>query len=179
VTKISKLEAGRRQLDAAIRMFFENEDVLAVHTLSRAAFRVLYDITKEGDTKVALDAHIKKLGPDRFNKVTNFLKHADRDSDAAIDEDFQISTEAGLGMAASLYYHHAKDFTPEMKGFGMWARLMRPQYFDLPEQLAKDIAELKAVSKTDPDKVTEQAGSRLYGKNLVHWCRLRMAKPPT
>jgi hypothetical protein len=72
----------RRQLDAAIRMFFENEDVLAVHTLSRAAFRVLYDMTNEGDAKVALDAHINKLGLDKFNKVTNFLKHADRDPDA-------------------------------------------------------------------------------------------------
>jgi hypothetical protein len=68
VTKISKLEAGKRQLDAAIRMFFENEDVLAVHTLSRAVFRVLYDMTEEGNAKVALDAHIKKLGPDKFNK---------------------------------------------------------------------------------------------------------------
>jgi hypothetical protein len=66
-----------------------------------------------------------------------------------------------------------------MKGFGMWARLMRPQYFDLPEQLAKDIAELKAVSKTDADKIAEQAASRAYGKNLVHWCRLRMAEPAT
>ena len=46
--KISKLEAGSRQLDSAIRMFFNNEDILAVHTVSRAAFRVLFDITKEG-----------------------------------------------------------------------------------------------------------------------------------
>ena len=29
-------------------MFFNNEDILAVHTVSRAAFRVLFDITKEG-----------------------------------------------------------------------------------------------------------------------------------
>jgi hypothetical protein len=41
-------------------MFFANEDILAVHTVSRAAFRILYDITKEGEAKIALDAHIKK-----------------------------------------------------------------------------------------------------------------------
>jgi hypothetical protein len=52
--------------------------------------------------------------------------------------------------------------------------LMRPQYFDLPEQLAKDIAEWKTASKTDPDKVETQANSRAYGKAIVHWCRLRM-----
>jgi hypothetical protein len=46
MAKITKLDAGGRQLDAAIRMFFKNEDMLAVHTVSRAAFRVLYDMTK-------------------------------------------------------------------------------------------------------------------------------------
>jgi hypothetical protein len=40
------------QLDAAIRIFFQNE-LLAIHTLSRAAFRILFDITKEGETKAA------------------------------------------------------------------------------------------------------------------------------
>src|SRR5258708_16538362 len=126
MAKVTKLEAGRRQLDVAIRMFFDNEDVLAIHTLSRAAFRILDDITKEGDAKVALAVHIKKLGPNKFNEITNFLKHADRDPDGEIDEDFQISTEAGIGMASGLYHHHATSFTPEMKGFGMSARSMRP-----------------------------------------------------
>ena len=174
MAKVTKLDAAGRQLDAAIRMFFENEDVLAIHTLSRAAFRVLFDITNEGDAKVALDAYIKKLGADKFNKITNFLKHADRDPDGEVDEDFQISTEAGLGMASALYFHHTKRFTPEMKGFGVWSRLMRPQYFDLPEQLTQDIAEWKAASKTDPDKIETQVNGRAYGKTIVHWCRLRM-----
>jgi hypothetical protein len=47
MAKITKLEAAGRQLDSAIRMFFANEDILAVHTVARAAFRILYDITKE------------------------------------------------------------------------------------------------------------------------------------
>jgi hypothetical protein len=44
VTAISKLEAARRQLDCAIRLYIAEEDALAVHTLSRAAFRILHDI---------------------------------------------------------------------------------------------------------------------------------------
>src|SRR5438477_12987270 len=103
VAKITKVEAGGRQLDSAIRMFFGNEDILAVHTVSRAAFRILYDITKEGEAKLALDAHIKKVGADRFNEETNFLKHADRDPDGEIDDNFHQFTEAGMGMAAGLY----------------------------------------------------------------------------
>jgi hypothetical protein len=102
MAKITKLEAAGRQLDSAIRMFFSNEDILAVHTVARAAFRILYDITKEGEAKVALDAHIKKVGVDRFNEETNFLKHADRDPDSEIDDNFYLFTEAGIGMAISL-----------------------------------------------------------------------------
>jgi hypothetical protein len=98
-------------------MFFENEDILAIHTLSRPAFRVLYDITSEGEAKTVLAAHVKKLGAEKFNKITNFLKHGDRDPDGEIYEDFHISTEAGLGMAAGLYFRHTKVFTPEMKAF--------------------------------------------------------------
>ena len=148
-------------------MFFNNEDILVVHTVSRAAFRVLFDITKEGETKEALDAHIKKVGTEQFNKETNFLKHADKDAEAEINEDFYVFTEAGIGMAISLHYHHTKSMSPEMKGFSIWARMMRPKYFDLPEHLNKEIADWKAASATDPDKITEQAASRDFGKALV------------
>jgi hypothetical protein len=41
---INKLEAARRQLDAAIRMTFTGEDVLAIHTVAAAAYRILRDL---------------------------------------------------------------------------------------------------------------------------------------
>jgi len=44
---INKLEAARRQLDTAIRLKFANEDDLAVHTITAAAFRILRDITQK------------------------------------------------------------------------------------------------------------------------------------
>jgi hypothetical protein len=176
VPKVNKLETGERQIDAAIRMFFLNEDILAIHTLSRAGFRVLFDLTKEGESKVALDAHIRKMGEKQFNEVTNFLKHADRDPDAELNEDFHLFTETGIGFGAALYFHHAKEMTPEMKAFTLWEALMRPQFWDLPAHLAKDIAEWKAVSKTDPDKIPTQANTRAFGMAILHWCRLRMAK---
>jgi hypothetical protein len=43
---VTKFNAARRQLDAAIRMFFSDEDVLAVHTLGTAAYRILRDLQK-------------------------------------------------------------------------------------------------------------------------------------
>jgi hypothetical protein len=78
-------------------------------------------------------------------------------------------------MATGLYQHHAKKLTPEMKGFLVWSKFMRPEMFDLPEQLAKDIEEWKAATKTDPNKIEGQANNREFGDAIVHWCRLRMA----
>jgi hypothetical protein len=45
--QISKIAAAQRQLDAAIRMFFDQEDELAIHTVAAAAFQVLRDVTKK------------------------------------------------------------------------------------------------------------------------------------
>lgn len=44
---INKLEAARRQLDAAIRMTFANEDELAIHTVAAAAYRILRDLLEK------------------------------------------------------------------------------------------------------------------------------------
>jgi hypothetical protein len=45
IVYISKIAAASRQLDAAIRMFFAEEDDLAIHTVASAAFRILRDVT--------------------------------------------------------------------------------------------------------------------------------------
>jgi hypothetical protein len=140
---------------------------------------VLYDITVEGEVKTALDAYIAKVGMKRFNEATNFLKHADADPEAEIDDNFQLYTEAGVGMATALYVYHAKKVSPEMKGFRIWSAMMRPEHFDIPEETKKLAEEWKANSKTDPDKITEQKASRDFGNSIVHWLRLKDAPKGT
>lgn len=41
---VTKLAAAQRQLRAAIRMFFAQEDELAVHTVASAAYRLIADL---------------------------------------------------------------------------------------------------------------------------------------
>ena len=41
---IIKIAAAERQLGAAIRLFFANEDALAIHTVAAAATKVLQDL---------------------------------------------------------------------------------------------------------------------------------------
>lgn len=45
--QISKIAAAQRQLDAAIRMFFQREDELAIHTVAAAASQILRDLIKQ------------------------------------------------------------------------------------------------------------------------------------
>jgi len=173
MAKIAKLEAAKRQLDAAIRIFFKNEDMLAVHIVSRAAFRVLYDLTKDDAViKQALDAHIKKVGLKRFNEETNFLKHADQDPAGEIDENFHPFTEAGIGMAIGLFKHHDKNLTAEMAAFLAWSAIMRPGFYDLSEATNQLLEEWRKNSRTDPTQVTDADKKMYYGDAILYWTRL-------
>jgi hypothetical protein len=42
--RINKIDAARRQIDAAIRMTFGAEDAVAIHSLVSAAHRIIRDI---------------------------------------------------------------------------------------------------------------------------------------
>jgi hypothetical protein len=173
MAKIAKLEAAKRQLDAAIRIFFKSEDMLAVHIVSRAAFRVLYDLTKDDAViKQALDAHIKKVGLKRFNEKTNFLKHADQDPAGEIDENFHTFTEAGIGMAIGLFKHRDKNLTAEMAAFLAWSAIMRPGFYDLSEATNQLLDEWRKNSRTDPTQVTDADKKMYYGDAILYWTRL-------
>lgn len=131
---ISKLEAAQRQLDCAIRLYFAEDDILAVHTLSRAAFRLLYDIypaMKDDGFARDLDGVIKKLGWGRFNHAANFLKHADNDP-AATDDVHETDTQMGMGFGVILFSRLSGGYTPEMRAFDEWMKVTNPDHFDLP-----------------------------------------------
>ena len=57
---ITKIAAASRQLDAAIRLFFMNEDELAIHTVAAAAFRILRDVSDNQDKNFTTE--VFKLG---------------------------------------------------------------------------------------------------------------------
>jgi hypothetical protein len=117
-------------------LYFADDDLLAVHTLSRAAFRVLFDISPKQSNdgfEQNLDAFItRELGWAKFNRVTNFLKHADNDPDGAMDHPSEIDIQIGIGFALILHRRIAERYTPETKAFDMWMKLLHPNEFKLP-----------------------------------------------
>ena len=58
---ITKLAATRRQICAAIRMYFAGEDELAIHTVASAAYRLLADLKAERGKEEAEDVWLASL----------------------------------------------------------------------------------------------------------------------
>lgn len=164
--KISKLEAAERQLNCAIRMYFDEEDQLAVHTISRAAFRILYDVypsMKDDGYSSNIEAIILQMGWKRFNRGTNFLKHALDDPDGLIDIP-ELDTQLGLGIAGMLLYKLTGKITPEMRAFDAWMKVTHPDQFKVPPDPDIDTEYRQALTflKTQP-----RGASLVMGKTLI------------
>ncbi|WP_426357868.1 hypothetical protein ACPUVO_15640 [Pseudocolwellia sp. HL-MZ19] len=82
---LSKFDVAERQLLQAIRMFFNDEDPISIHTLAEAAAQVICDIGTDYGVKSNL-RESDKIREDKKNewrkilfKSRNFFKHADKD----------------------------------------------------------------------------------------------------
>ena len=97
---ISKLDAVRAQLDAAIELYFTSDNPIAVHTLTAAAYNVLRDIALKTGSEYPFikTAFVDEYpGPKRpairkfLSHPENFLKHADLDPDALLTLNPQLT----------------------------------------------------------------------------------------
>jgi hypothetical protein len=154
---ISKLEAAERQLNCAIKLYFAEEDLLAVHTLSRAAFRILHDLypnRRDDNFEKDLEAEITWLGWRKFNRATNFLKHADDDPEDILDGPSEAETQMGIGFALILHCRIAGRYTPETAAFDMWMKSLNPEAFNVPPDPDPNVEEgsRRAVEYMKRDK---------------------------
>jgi len=169
--KISKLQAAERQLNCAIRMYFDEEDHLAVHTISRAAFRILYDIyptLKDDGYSRNVEAIIRQMGWRKFNRGTNFLKHAIND-DQDLLELPEIETQLGLGISGMLLYKLTGEISPEMRAFDAWMKVTHPDHFNVAPDpdIEEDYRTALEFIKAEP-----RGFGLLLGKGLIEYFRL-------
>lgn len=146
--KISKLDAVRRQLETAIRLYFSNGDPVSIHTLTAAAYNITRDINKkmEGSPllikelflKCVREGHEERIRK-KLNEAENFFKHADRDHQAVIDFNPELSEMLVLE-ACSAYYKLSGEFPPLFKLFQSWFIANHQDLFNFPDEQAKVIA---------------------------------------
>jgi hypothetical protein len=72
--KISKLEAVRRQVETAIRIYSVNGDPVSVHTLAAASLQILVDLDKKGpQTGTIWDFLATQVKPEYLKEVITFF----------------------------------------------------------------------------------------------------------
>lgn len=176
--QIDKLEAARRQLDCAIRLYFDCEDTLAVHTIAHAAFRVLFDIypRRRNDELVAhLKKAIESIGWRSVTDIPNFLKHADKDHNYTIKNHSYNSMVMEIGFAALLYSQLTGRYTAEMKAFDDHVRFLYPEFFNISAsddpELYRKYQNAVEFMKDKPHQVKVLSGKsrlKLYRDNPTH-----------
>lgn len=130
--RLSKFDVAERQLLLAIRLFFDEEDEVSIHTLSEAAAQILHDIGKADGVFSIVRDH-DRIRPEKKKewlaaifKSRNFFKHADKDKDE-IHEFKPIFNDMSLLDAVSMYLSLKKRWTPETLLFLVWFGLKHSQ----------------------------------------------------
>jgi len=125
--KISKLDAARRQLETAVRLYFGEWDPVAIHSLTAAGYRLLSDLNKSrAGTPMFIESLWQLILPNqvkeakrRFNEAANHFKHANRDPGTVLLFD-PAQTEFMLVDACYKYKDLTGELVPALGAYTAW-----------------------------------------------------------
>ncbi|MFC0246519.1 hypothetical protein [Falsochrobactrum ovis] len=118
---ISKLDAARRQLLAALHIHWYLNEPIAVYTLAANSWEVCNSLLKKDEKIRILQQITEAYGAppkeiiDLINAPRNFVKHADRDPDAVFPDIKEEDCDAVL-LTACLDYMFANGRSPYIMG---------------------------------------------------------------
>lgn len=154
--QITKLEAARRQLDAAIGLYFNDGDAIAIHTLVGAAHILLTDLSKAAEQESLFQRYIrpeKRAEVERaIRRPQNFFKHADKGTHEDILEFDPHGTELMLFIEVETYRGLVGSVTDPMTvlltyAAGTWGQ---EAFAAAPEETVGEISALaEQMSKRD------------------------------
>ena len=144
---LTKLEAARRQIETAVRLYFLGGDTVSIHTLAAAGCNLLVNLcTHRGANSPLLLANMigAFVKPEHHKKVRdtirapeNFFKHADRDPEGSIIFNPE-SSEFFLLEAIEAYATLTGEIPASFSTFRMWWLLQHPDLLkDPPEHLMR------------------------------------------
>ena len=131
---ITKMEAAHRQLCVAIRLWLEDGDQIAIHSLAAAAHQIIHDLNrrKKGpallfDTNLIPKEHRQPFVT-ALKSASWFMKHADRGRTGAAKEfDFDPGWNIHLIMFSIFGIKYlGEEFTVEEVAFERWHALNNP-----------------------------------------------------
>lgn len=143
---ISKLEAARRQLSAAIELWFSDGDPVPIHTLAYASHEIIHRFYRNKglddllyDSK-ALSEEQRKEFPKLLKESANFFKHASRQAESdvkaffspAINDLFLIFSTIGL-------HRMGENLNKFEQAFMFWLYIHNPGWFVGDENMKERI----------------------------------------
>lgn len=124
---LSKIDVARRQLETAIRLFFNRDDPVSVFTLGANAWEVIDalctvrgidSMSKESREHIILEKDLKR---DYINSpFRNFFKHADRDPNGLLKGFDETQCDGVLFLASEDYIRMMKKSPVEFQVFQLW-----------------------------------------------------------
>jgi hypothetical protein len=157
VERVTKIDAVRRQLRTAIRMFFEDKDTVSAYTLAAAVEGILGGLLKQkGERHPLRDSDL--IRPERkdefldiLNRPRNFFKHASRDPNEVLEFNAVILTHALLECSI-LYELYSGRALREGWVFFVWFGIHNPDV--VKASPLKDA--LAALKKQAPDIASDK-----------------------
>ena len=156
--EVSKLDAAKRQMEVAIRLYFNNDDPVAVHTLTGAVYNLLRDINKSQKRQpmflkgwfidVFVKPEFKKKAIHIINEPENFFKHADRDPDSILSFKPE-ATEELLHESGCVYEKMTGESLPLVLCFHIWYMINRPEDYEYIPDEYEALLNGKSYTKED------------------------------
>jgi hypothetical protein len=131
---VTKLDAAKSQLAAAIRLYFEDRDPVSVHTLAMAAGEIIDRlcvakglISMRDDLMARIVPERRKEIADAINEPRNFFKHASSSKPNQVLADFSDDRN----LLAILFATHGLKLLdgemPETQVFSGWIQVVEPK----------------------------------------------------
>jgi hypothetical protein len=167
--QITKLDAALRNLRAAVRLFFERGDPVAVHTLAAAAQGIIRDIARARgmqNTSILHDnpgipAEDRKRWITDINAARNFFKHADTDPDGILEFDERENVRVLLDAVAVLGQFDGVE-APEANVFMGWFTTAHPGMRSaVTGNVIGDYAVRNSISPDDYGRFRELCDARI------------------
>jgi hypothetical protein len=144
---LTKLDAAKRQLETAIKLYFSEDDPVSIHTLSAAAYNILRDVGQNTGANPMMIKNMslkyvipgkEKLFLKRINEAENYFKHADKDHEATLKYDTSLA-EFFIIDAINQYYQQTGEDTLWFKLFRGWFIALHTDLFNFPEHTAQQL----------------------------------------
>ena len=160
--EVGKFEAAEEQLITAIDLFFKNKSEISVHTLARAAHEIFDKLCEHKNLQRGvvyegmrgISDEKKKLVFNKINEAKNFFKHANKDPEAKITWNPELSTYY-IWDAISLYSRLNNPRIPpyEILIFSVWFRVQNNHLWNTSSELDALIPDAK-VELANIDKTS-------------------------